>query len=76
MISFIMSPLAKLIVPLLAAAAIFFIGAQWVANVEREAIRVKQLEVFVKTTEVIKNVEVSPTRAVAIERLHHNGWVR
>lgn len=50
--------------------------AEWGAGREREAAKIEQLETRIKTKEVVDNVQVSPTRTDAIERLRDNGWVR
>jgi len=76
MMAFLTSRIGKLLITLIAAAGILFGTMQFGAGREREAIRVEQLEVFIKTEEVIKNVKVSPTRDAAISRLRDNGWVR
>ena len=76
MLTFLTSRIGKLLITFIAAAGILFGTMQFGAGREREATRVEQLDVYVKTTKEITNVEASPTRDTAISRLHDNGWVR
>lgn len=75
-ITFLSSRLGKLLITLAASAGIIFGAMQWGAGRERDANRIEQLETYIETKEVIKDVEVSPNRDTAIERLRDNGWVR
>ena len=76
MMGFFTSRLGKLLIALVAAAGLLSGAMWWGAGRERAAIEIEQLKVFIKTTEEVTNVEVSPTRADATERLRNNGWVR
>jgi len=76
MITFLTSKAGKLLILIAITAGILTGAVQWGAGREREQTRVEQLETFIETKEVIKDVQVSPTRDAAVERLRTNGWVR
>lgn len=61
----------------LAAAASILIGFfQFGKKTQKEDDRVSNLEDFIETKKEIGNVEASPDRDSAVERLRDNGWTR
>lgn len=66
--------IGKLLTALVAAAAILIGTFQYGRKAQRDEDRVDDLEDFIKTKERIDNVEASPDRDAAVDRLRHNGW--
>lgn len=70
------SGIKRLILAVVTAMGIL-IGSYYLGKrSEREDQRVDDLENYIKTREEIDNVETSPDRGAAIERLRDNRWVR
>lgn len=76
MTAFFTSRLGKLLIALITAAGILLGAVRWGAGREKKAVEVEQLKVFIKTTQEVADVEVSPTHDAAVKRLRDNGWVR
>ena len=66
----------KVLMGLLAGVAMFFSLVQYGRRIERTNSKIEKLEQYTATKERIENVESSPTRDAAIERLRGNGLVR
>lgn len=70
------SKLGKALLAVVAIIGVLLGAVQYGKTNEKQAARVEELEVYVETKERISNVEVSPDRDAAVERLRDNGWVR
>lgn len=76
MMTFLTSKLGKLLSALVLAMGILIGVFQSGRKTQKGAQRMSDLEDYIETKKEIANVEVSPTRDDAVERLHDNGWVR
>lgn len=70
------SKVGKVLVGLLTLVAMFFSLVQYGRRVERTNTKFEKLEQYTATKERIEDVESSPTRDAAIERLRGNGLIR
>lgn len=71
-----MISLRNLFVGLIAGVGLLFGVLRYGAKQERDAQRLRNFETQEKTKEVIDEVESSPDRDAAVERLRDNDWVR
>ena len=76
MITFLTSNLGKALSGLVVALGILIGVFQSGRKVQKKDQRVRELEEHIETVERIDNVEVSDSRADAIERLRNSRWVR
>lgn len=71
-----MKSLRNAFMALVAAVGLLFGVLQFGKKQARDAQRVEDLEKTLETKERIEDVEASPDRDAAFERLRSNGWVR
>lgn len=74
--SFLTSRLGKLVAALLAAAGALLGAIQFGRWSQRKEDRVEDLESYIETKKEIDDVETSPDRDAAVERMRDNDWVR
>ena len=74
MLSFLKSKLFNMLGAIIVALSILVGVFQYGRKAQREDNRVEDMESYIKTKEKIDEIEHSPDRDAALERLRRNGW--
>jgi len=75
-LSFLKSKLARILGAIIFALSILFGSIQYGRKAQRNEDRVNDMEKYIETKKEIDDVENSPDRDAAFERLRDNGWIR
>jgi len=76
MLAFVTSRVGKILGAVALAASILLGAFVYGRQTEARSQRVENLEAYIETAKEIQDVEASPDRDAALERLQRNGWTR
>lgn len=74
-IAFFTTRIGRIVSAIVAGAALVFGLIQYGKKEQRDEDRVNDLEAYIDTKKRIDNVEGSPDRDAAVDRLRRNGWL-